>query len=463
MCTQAYNLFINNQGVTSMELMKEELYQNIIEIYLQTGSVKDTANYLQTYPIKVRRVLITEGLWSSRTSEAIGFLWEQGLTVLEIAEELCLSEKNIQSYLPYTRGQYGGTNRSDTAIRSEIYRERMHIAASSQPVRKQNVDTVRKYEESMIMERKEHKPNNVVCLHLELADSGIEGADDPIVKYGKVKKRISRDVLVPEDITLHALHYVILKAFGWQNGHLHSFSLLEDDFQNLTDDSFDKYAKLCGVYFRFPTDDYEDLYWDDDYEEGKSFNTWLRSKYTGPYVYGGERDYYLPNQQEVKRFCEHFRDLNPKKRTLHEITGKVCLEGNPNHLLERLCLRDVLLTEDVQGKDGKKVANICGPNVTPIVHELLYEYDYGDGWEVRIALSDVSYTNEEKEFVFQNYRPLCIAKDGLSVLDDVGGMWGYRDFLVTIHEGREEEQEEMREWARYLGWNGRNISPKNML
>ncbi len=87
-----------------MEFMREELYQNIIETYLQTGSVKDTANFLGTYPIKVRRVLITEGLWSSRTSEEIGALWEQGLTVLDIAKELCLSEKNVQSYLPYTRG-----------------------------------------------------------------------------------------------------------------------------------------------------------------------------------------------------------------------------------------------------------------------------------------------------------------------------------------------------------------------
>lgn len=448
-----------------MESLKDEVYQNIIETYLRTGSVKETAELLNTYPIKVRRVLITEGLWSSRTSEAIGSLWEQGLTVQEIAEALCLSEKNIQSYLPYTRGQYGGMNRSDTAIRSEIYRERMHMAASSQPVRKQNVYTVRKCEESMIMEIKEYKTDNVICLHLELADSGIEGADDPIVKYGKVKKCISRDILVPEDITLHALHYVILRLFGWQNGHLHSFSLLEDDFRKLTDDSFNQYARLCGVYFRFPTEDYEDLYWDDDYEERRSFSTWLRSKYTGPYVYEGEGDYYLPNQHEVKRFCEHFSDMNVKELSLRQIREKIDLGGNPNNLMERLCLRDVLYVNSSEDmiKDTVDVSNICGTDVKPIAHELVYEYDYGDGWEVRITGSDIAYTDEEKEFVCQNYRPRCICKDGLSVLDDVGGMWGYRDFLVTIHEGSEEEQEEMREWARYLGWTGRNVSPKNML
>lgn len=254
------------------------------------------------YTWEVRRVLITEGLWSSRTSEEIGALWEKGMTVPEIAEALCLSEKNIQSYLPYTRGQYGGENRSNTAIRSGIYRERMHMAANNQLVKKSNRKSSGNQKGDTTMESKKQKIDNVICLHLELADSEIEGADDPIVKYAKVKKSISRDVLVPEDITLHSLHYVILKLFGWQNGHLHSFSLPEDDFLKLTGDRFDKYSKLCGVYFRFPTDDFEDLYWDDDYEEGRSFNTWLRSKYTGPYVYGGTGDYYLPNQHEVKRF-----------------------------------------------------------------------------------------------------------------------------------------------------------------
>lgn len=304
------------------------------------------------------------------------------------------------------------------------------------------------------MESNNQKIDNVICLHLELVDSEVEGMEDPIVKYGKVKKSISRDVLVPGDITLHALHYMILKLFGWQNGHLHFFSLPEAIFQKVTGDSFDKYSKLCGVYFRFPTEDYEDLYWDDDYEEGRSFSTWLRSKYTGPYGYGGTGDYYLQNQYEVKRFCEHFADINPKELTLHHITEKVYMGGNPNNLLERLCLRDVMFIG---------TENACGTDATPVTHELVYEYDYGDGWEVRITLSEIAYIDEEKEFVCQNYRPRCICKDGLSVFDDVGGMWGYRDFLVTINEGSEEEQQEMREWARYLGWTERNVSPQNML
>ena len=90
-----------------MEIMKEDLYKNIIKVYLQTGSVKETAEHLKTYPIKVRRVLITEGLWGSRTSDTIGALWNQGMTVSEIAEKLCLSEKNIRFSPPYCPLVYG--------------------------------------------------------------------------------------------------------------------------------------------------------------------------------------------------------------------------------------------------------------------------------------------------------------------------------------------------------------------
>ena len=110
----------------------DELYRQIVESYKKTGSVKKTAEELGTYPIKVRRVLVTEGLWKSRTSEQVAEMLDQGRTVAEIAKALVISEKNVQSYMPYSRGQYGGEDRSNEAIRSEEYRERMQIAAKNQ-------------------------------------------------------------------------------------------------------------------------------------------------------------------------------------------------------------------------------------------------------------------------------------------------------------------------------------------
>ena len=46
-----------------------------------------------------------------------------------------------------------------------------------------------------------------------------------------------------------------------------------------------EWTRQVGMYFRFPSENYEDIYWDDDYEEGESFKTWLKSKYCGPYSY----------------------------------------------------------------------------------------------------------------------------------------------------------------------------------
>ena len=68
--------------------------------------------------------------------------------------------------------------------------------------------------------------------------------------------------------------------------------------------------KLCGLYFRFPCDDFDDLYWDDDYEDGKSFETWIRHKYTGPYWYNGQcEQYHFANATE-----ESVIDQNPTIR-----------------------------------------------------------------------------------------------------------------------------------------------------
>lgn len=94
--------------------------------------------------------------------------------------------------------------------------------------------------------------------------------------------------------------------------------------------------------------------------------------------------------------------------------------------------------------------NMSDMDIVPITKELTYQYDYGDGWEVVITISDEEYTEKDITYVKENYMPLCIKKDGLSVLDDVGGEGGYCDFLTTVHEAEEEEREEMKAWARYL-------------
>ena len=216
-------------------MAKDELYQKIIDDYKVTGSVKRTAENLGTTLVRAQRVLITEGLWSSDTSEAVWQLYQKGLTVREIAEKLYVTEKTVQAYLPYTKGYYSDTEKSDDALRSSDYRNRKQNAAD---IRVHFVENGEKMKEVKfysdikdglrpmeLPERHIVKEPSVFRLHLELNLGHPNEADREILKrYGKAYQGISRDILVREDMTLHALHYAIQRAFGWENSHLHRFS-----------------------------------------------------------------------------------------------------------------------------------------------------------------------------------------------------------------------------------------------
>ena len=65
-------------------------------------------------------------------------------------------------------------------------------------------------------------------------------------------------------------------------------------------------------------------------------------------------------------------------------------------------------------------------------------------------------------------RPLCIALDGLPVLDDVGGIFGYCDLLKGVNgKGSKRspyaDQAEAIAWARSQGWTGKSIAPEKLL
>ena len=68
--------------------------------------------------------------------------------------------------------------------------------------------------------------------------------------------------------------------------------------------------------------------------------------------------------------------------------------------------------------------------------------------------------------VIVKQKPVCISADGLPLVDDVGGIHGYCDFLLGVH-GRDSsvygDKEETIEWGRSLGWNGRMNKPENIL
>ena len=394
-------------------------------------------------------------------------------------------------------------------------------------------------EDKRIIEfRDDNDRPGVLRLHLELDLKYVNDEELRILKrYGSMKQAISRDILVPSDITLHALSYAILRMFGWQNEHLHSYSLPEKVFEELTDNQFSTWSKMAGVYFRFPTEDYEDIYWDDDCKEGENIKSWMKKKYTGPYRYKGCGEYYLINQIEVQCMfsrCDEITvrefDFSAKKQpepynvklreatidqVIHAFSDIVCHE-----LIERLPLVDVLCMKnntEVNLTEVKKYINaelskidVCDAideywnkkfgsvkqekdflaeyNITalPVTEQLCYSYDYGDGWEVLITCENAYKNNEAAlwkdmegkeadvsvdylEEVVAKRRPMCIKKDGIELVDDVGGISGFCGMLQTIYECNMDDQDELDErndtleWAEMQGWTGGWIDPKQTL
>ena len=341
-----------------------------------------------------------------------------------------------------------------------------------------------------------------------------EAADiEALKKYGKVKNGITRDIIVPSNMTLHALHYAIQKLFGWENCHLHHFELPEEVFDEVAGDKFIDWIKYAGIYFRFPTDDNEDIYWDDDYAEGRNLKSWMKSKYNSSYQYHGMFEHFMEARFVAEQFVADNRQLRisipfhewmemseaernkPRIRNIEDLTISEADEyftgiGGIKEVLERLTIEEVFgagkptVISDKQYKDNLfiflnahnryvedndenrywEAVNPLNPKASPITSELIYEYDYGDGWMVRIRLDGVEVSTADT-FI---KGPVCVAADGLPVLDDVGGVRGYSEMLKGIHgegSGCYDYNDPVRtkDWARAMGWTGRMSKPENML
>ncbi len=344
--------------------------------------------------------------------------------------------------------------------------------------------------------RSEKGTNTPVRLHLELKNDGLSHYQKRMIKrYGESISgdSITRDILIPSDMPLHNLHYAIQKLFGWQNSHLRRFYLPKEVYHKLTSGTVRGWVDLVGILFQPPSESEKDLFWDDDYGEG-SFKTWLRKKYTGPYIYRGIYEDLEAAKIDVQEFVQYFNMVEVKepftnffKRsrenkntkpkiikkaslidlTLEEMNDSIIIESGTENLLERLEVNKLIADQNKE---------INSEDLFPVTKELIYNYDFGDNWEINITkykdcLDLINYNIIDKDelieaehTVLNKYKPVCIHKMGLSVFDDVGGLGGFADFLGLIYEG--ESREEISDactWAKSLGWSASKFSNKKML
>lgn len=93
----------------------------------------------------------------------------------------------------------------------------------------------------------------------------------------------------------------------------------------------------------------------------------------------------------------------------------------------------------------------CEDSTTTMLSEILpgagksfafkYEYDFGDGWEHEVLYEGSPPLEKGKKY------PLCLEGERACPPEDIGGVWGYSDFLEAIADPRHEQHDEFVEWA----------------
>ncbi len=72
-----------------------------------------------------------------------------------------------------------------------------------------------------------------------------------------------------------------------------------------------------------------------------------------------------------------------------------------------------------------------------------YWYDFGDDWWHKISFLK---TNKKDMEQFDG-TPICTEAAGGCPPEDIGGPWGYAEFLQTINNPKHPNHKEMREWT----------------
>ena len=106
------------------EEVQAELIESIVAEYNSGSSIRAVAKTFSLSPMKVRKLLITGGVYSTEYSEQINALYKDGKTVAEIAELLHTTTANVNAYLPYERIVYKMDEKSVEADRQQRYRDR---------------------------------------------------------------------------------------------------------------------------------------------------------------------------------------------------------------------------------------------------------------------------------------------------------------------------------------------------
>ncbi len=79
--------------------------------------------------------------------------------------------------------------------------------------------------------------------------------------------------------------------------------------------------------------------------------------------------------------------------------------------------------------------------LTNVGDTIVYEYDFGDSWRHDLVLEQILPMDPDRSY------PLCLAGARARPPQDVGGVWGYANFLEAIADPEHVEHAELLTWA----------------
>ena len=91
---------------------------------------------------------------------------------------------------------------------------------------------------------------------------------------------------------------------------------------------------------------------------------------------------------------------------------------------------------DVKNERRVKLSDI----VAGVKDRFVYEYDFGDSWEHQIVVEKVLAPEAGVRY------PVCLAGKRACPPEDVGGVWGYAEFLEAMRDPEHSEHETMLTW-----------------
>lgn len=96
----------------------------IADLYEEFQSIKMVAKLTGYSDYTINRILITQGIYPCPNAEKVRDLLESDHTPAQISKLLCIANKSIDRYLPYSKGTYKTPEKTVNAIRIRDCRER---------------------------------------------------------------------------------------------------------------------------------------------------------------------------------------------------------------------------------------------------------------------------------------------------------------------------------------------------